>query len=284
MRAVGRAFTLMELLVVLAVIAILVGLLLPAVCKVRHTAAHAKCQNNLKQIGLAIQGYRDSTNAFPPGNVPGTTLPPDQRFSFYWVILPYYEATPTPKLDPTKAWDDPGNVAAFGTMPRWPFQCPDWTEHRWRPSPGRPDPATGHLAHTNYVGVAGLGADAATLPDDHPRAGIFGYDRRLKTEQVKDGLSNTLLLLETGRDVGPWLRGGAATVRGVDPSDAPPVGDGRPFGGAHLSDGSSGSKTPRGGHAVLADGSVRKLSDGLDAGVLGRLATAAGGEEVPADW
>src|SRR5262245_3664116 len=140
MRAVRRAFTLMELLVVLATIAILLALLLPAVRKVRHSAAHAQCSNNLKQIGLAIHGYHDSHRVFPPGTVPGTALPPDQRFSFYWLIAPYLEATPTPKLDPTKAWDDPGNVAAFATVPRWPFRCPDWTTNRWRPSPGQTDP------------------------------------------------------------------------------------------------------------------------------------------------
>lgn len=285
MRAVGRAFTLMELLVVLATIAILVGLLLPAVCKVRHAAAHATCLNNLKQIGLAIHSYRDATGAFPPGTVRGTTLPPDQRFGLLLVVLPYTESqNVSSRLALTEPWDSPGNAAVVAGYLALLYQCPDWTGHRWRPSPGQPQPQTGHLAHTNYVGVAGLGAGAAGLPDDDPRAGIFGYDRRRKAEQVKDGLANTLLILETARDVGPWLRGGPSTVRGVDPADAPPVGDGRPFGGMHLSDGRLSSKTPRGGHAVMADGSTRRLSDGVSADVLGGLATAAGGEEVPADW
>ncbi len=259
-----RGFTLIELIIVVAILALIVGIILPCVQKVRDSAARMSCTNNLKEFGLAIHNYHDAYDHFPPGTMPNPALSPEQRLSFHVAIYPFVESSNVYKrLAKEEPWDAPTNVSVLADFTPRLFFCPAWYREQ--------APLTGHLAITNYVGVAGVGADAATRAADAPGIGIFGYDRTITMKDVKDGMWNTAMLMETGIEVGPWVRGGPSTVRGVDVDD--------------LKFGSTHSRQRMGSfNVLLADGSVRFTQPDIDPTVLAALATVAGREEIPADW
>ncbi len=265
-RSSRDGFTLTELLVVVAIIAILVGLTLPAVRRVREPAARAKCMNNLKQLMMALHSFEatgrpaappspelaadPADRAFPPGCF-GPGAVPEDRLSWLVALLPYMEQDAVSRQFDVGA-GYAGNLPAARTRIPMLF-CPAVEQQ---------DDMV-----THYVALAGVGLDAASRPEGAPGNGFMGYDRATTATAVKDGSSNTIFLTETRLDLGPWARGGATTVRGYDPAGAPLTGDRAPF-GCH----------PGGLQVARGDGSVRFVRSSIDPAKLAAAITVAGGE------
>ena len=274
-RSTRRGLTLIEVLVVLAIIAILVGLFLPATRRVREASARMVCQNNLKQLMIALHTYSDTTSKpaatpstgqpegptaqlFPPGCLgPGTI--PEERLSWMVAVLPYLEQDNLFKqFDREKGYA--GNLPVAQATVKT-FLCPAAHE------------AVTPDAVTHYVAMSGIGSNAASQPAGAAGNGFMGYDRLTSLAMIadKDGTSNTIALMETRLDHGPWARGGASNLRGFD-LHVPLQGDQRPF-GAHTG----------GMNAALADGSVRFIRSSIEPHKLADAITIAGGEPVNLD-
>jgi hypothetical protein len=271
---------LINLLVVVLILLLAGGLGLSAISKVRAVAAQAQCQNNLKQIGLSLLSYHDSNGSFPLASLPNENLSCSNRLSWMVDTLPYIEQGGV-TIDRKKGWQDEANIIPkfFGTDGETPptplelklFRCPaDQTV-----SP------TGAASLTNYVGITGLGPDAAELRLGYPGVGFFGCDRKLKIENIKDGTASTIMLAETNIAIGPWTAGGLPTSRGLNPDGGRYLGADSQFGSGHRSCNGwftlTSSVTT---NVVFADGAVRGLTESISPKVLEALVTVAGDEQV----
>jgi len=164
-----RRFTLVELLLVLAVVGILAGLFLPVRRGSREPKRRAECDNNLKQIGLALQSYHDQYGAFPPAY----TVDADGQPLHSWrtLLLPYVEQQELyDKIDLSKPWDDPANRVAYDAQIRV-YQCPS-------------APYISHL-ETTYLAIVG------------PQACFQPTTSRMRGE-ITDNHVLTLMVMEFG--------------------------------------------------------------------------------------
>jgi len=265
-RARRPGFTLIELLVVIAIIGVLVGLLLPAVQKVREAANRMSCQNNLKQIGLALHNYHDANGSFPAAwkllprpdagvpasytlpspSDPSTPNPPFVGPSVFVLILPYLEqANLYNQIATNKSFFNPLNMPpgnpAYAT-PIKTFLCPS--------SPGGPVvdysaelirsfgnfgvtlnyPPGLIFGRTDYAPDAGM---QAALPGININAGasIIAQPPALPVRfaDVLDGSSNTLMVIEDSGRPGWYGSKGLVTSAGsyqAGPNGPAPQGGG----------------------------------------------------------
>lgn len=293
-------FTLVELLVVIAIVGILVALLLPAVQAVREAARRTSCNNNLKQVALALNSYHDALGTFPPANVKTPS-------AHNWVafMLPYVEQqTLYQQYRWDVNWDDLANQPAVGT--HLAVLCcpstPGWDRvDKWGSKKaaicdyGPVTMVTGQLIRLGFV------------PFVSDCRGVFAGEKP-RLVHICDGTSNTILITEDAGRPEFWTsegRGPADSECGCDNSD---VHNGRVAGAgwAHAgnpfplhgftADGltcpgpcainctnnnEAFSFHPGGVNAVFADGSVHFLAETMPMATYAALITRGGGEIIP---
>lgn len=273
-----RAFTLLELIVVIAIIAVLIGLLLPAIQKVRQAAARMDGANRVRQVGLAVHGFADGHN----GVAPVITIR-----SPFMLILPYL---------------DHGNYYRQAEQGLRPWN----SDYEMRPYLSPSDPTLG--VEGSRRGTASYGYNALML--------VAGQDGRRPTDAIAkwcpDGASNTALLTEHyayfcgtsqtdffwGYDQAPFIIPNApAGLRTLRRSSFADVGDIMPDAAnpptvtfqvrptiADCDPRMPQTPFDNGLLVGLADGSIRTVRFGVSPATFWAAVTPAGGETLGADW
>lgn len=290
-----RAFTLVELLAVIAIIGVLVSLLLPAVQAARESARRSQCANHLRQIGLALVNYESAFRTFPTRTTASGT---NRRTALFARLLPFVEqATLFDRYDFHAHWYDPSNHDAIKTHVSV-FACPS-TPRKQRLdsslySGASPPRACGDYGELNDVEASFL--FPAGLIDDSTNAfhegALQDNFRNCRLGEFVDGTSTTLLIGEcAGRPDMYRLRRIApgSTVSGAGWAD---FRQGYTLHGAVPTTGLTPGTCPinctnsnelyafhpSGAHAVFADGHVELLASTTNIRIVARFITIAGGE------
>jgi prepilin-type N-terminal cleavage/methylation domain-containing protein/prepilin-type processing-associated H-X9-DG protein len=294
-----RAFTLIELLVVIAIIGVLIALLVPAVQSARGAARRMQCQNNLKQIGIALTSYLTSHNVFPMSAVAGTGHGVNQ--SCFALILPELEQRPIYNAYNFNVENyDPANRTVVGVTistllcPETPLPTDPIPSENYQSADGKTTyPAGSRFARSHYA--ANWGGSQNTLGEDFtnwPTAkkgsyrgvmmtvkavGPKGPTSCLRSQDVRDGFANTVLVGEK-RDGQGWDVGGYAGSE-FDVGPTPYLVTDDPL----LRMVFPGSFHPGQTHFVFCDGSVRPLRATMDKKTWYAVITRDGREVISAD-
>jgi prepilin-type N-terminal cleavage/methylation domain-containing protein/prepilin-type processing-associated H-X9-DG protein len=307
MRRPRSGFTLIELLVVIAIIAVLIGLLLPAVQKVREAAARAKCQNNLKQLGLGMHNYHDAYGRLMEGLPPARTPPGYTCCWGTWMvpILPYIEQDVLFRLYQNYGGND-DTGPRYGGQPNRANVTSKRLTILTCPSDTPNAPLSGITSHSYALNFGNTGVWQQLSLNNVRWAGApFGNgDTRVKNvtlSQITDGTSTTLMAAELIIGQYTDLRGftwwgdsaGFTTylapnsplpdVMNVDsycvnqPPNPPctgiPTATNPPMVAAR-------SRHTGVVNVVMCDGSVRSVSDTININTWRALSTTQGGEVV----
>ncbi len=215
-----------QALVMVLTLAVLGALAVPLVAKVRESSRRIQCANNLRCLGLGVANYQsDNDGRYPaatllerdlaPKDAPYSAamiaygkLPLEKRLSWLVDLIPFIEQDNIySRMEKDKGWDAEENrfAALLGYKV---FHCPSYPERV---------PVT-TLWSSHYLGSAGVGEDAASLPVEDARAGFFGYERTLHKKDLARGESETVMVAETSAGQGAWTAAGLETVRGYDPA------------------------------------------------------------------
>ncbi|WP_020470558.1 DUF1559 domain-containing protein [Zavarzinella formosa] len=282
-------FSLLEQLVVIAIIAILIGMLLPAVQKVREAAHRMKCQNNLKQIGLALHHYHDTNDRFPPA-IDGSHSPAIHSWAIF--VLPYLEQGPlADRYVWSKSWDDPANQPVVSVnVPV--FICPSTPSSRTGVSGVQ---FYGASDYTPITGVdTNLIATGLLAPWQGNPSGVLADGVGYRIADITDGTSQTLLITEDAGRPELWRKGvkigttdeaGWASVNNRTPINLDGYSpDGVDEFGPCAINCNNGHEVyafhTGGANAVFADGRVKFLRETISINVMAAIVTLAGGETL----